>query len=79
MDENPYAAPQASTPVARRTLPPNLALAVITVASQVVAYRIAFSFPIPKWAAYLIGALVGALFFMVVIFVLRTIRRHRPR
>ena len=78
MDENPYAAPQASTPVARRTLPPNLWFGVVGVAGQFVAYRIAASLPIPKWAALLAGAVVGALFFLVVAFAVRTLRRNRP-
>ena len=72
MDDNPYRAPQADSPAAKRRLPPNLWFGVVCVAGQLGTYRIASLLPVPKWAVYLVGFIVWAVLFVAIIFVVRT-------
>jgi hypothetical protein len=74
-DENPYRAPQTSSPIARRRLPPSFWLGVVGMAGQFAALQVARNLMPTRWAAYIVGALLGIAFFLAVI---GLIRKFRP-
>jgi hypothetical protein len=75
-DENPYRAPQTDSPVARRSVPPNVWIAVVIVAGHFAANRMAFLLPIPIWAVFLVGVIAGTVIFLAVVLAVKTFRPH---
>jgi hypothetical protein len=73
-DDNPYEAPQTSSPVLKRRRPANLWLGIVGVAGQFVGLQIARYLMPTRLTAYVVGAFLGGAFFLAVIFFVRTFR-----